>query len=152
MGDGMLPREDMELLTQSLQIINAPPGLIERIVNDLNDNSDGLGGQQVTRVGEGWFGGATNAHRIGVNTTMAHQAVDEEFTKLADALREYGAAIKQWANEVDGVDATTNAEMTARSTALSQVNTTLDEAREESSDTTMGDGSFDDPSTDGSNG
>lgn len=141
----MLPREDLELLTQSLHVINAPPGLIDRIVKDLDTSSADLGEQVVTRVGEGWFGGATTAHRIGVNAAMAHQAVEEEFTKLADALREYGSAITQWATEVDGVDAATSAEMTARSTALAQVNTTLDDAREESADTTMGDGSYSEP-------
>ena len=104
----------------------------------------------VTDVAPGWFGGSGNAHRIGVNTKMAHQAVEEEFQKLADSLRGYSDAINLWASEVRDVDGTSNAEMTMRQAALEQVNTTLDEARDESSDTNIGDGSYTEPTTSGS--
>jgi hypothetical protein len=81
---------------------------------------------------------------------MAHQAVEEEFQKLADSLREYSAAITQWADEVRDVDEMSGAETAQRVAAIEQVNTTLDEARDESSSSNIGDGRYDQPSTTGS--
>ncbi len=141
---------DIGLVANAMTVLNAPPDLIEQVVSLLETNSEELGNQIVTDVGPGWFGGSPNAHRIGVNTTMAHQAVEEEFQKLADSLRQYGTAITQWAEEVRDVDGTSSAEMTMRAAALEQVTTTLDEARSESSTTEMGDGRYDDPAANGS--
>lgn len=141
---------DVVLVTNAMTALNFEPELIDEIVLLLTDNSDSLGTQVVTAVGPGWFGGSTNGHRIGVNTQMAHQAVEEEFQKLADSLRGYSDAITQWANEVRDVDGTTNAEMTMRQAALEQVNTTIADARDESSSSNMGDGSYTEPATTGS--
>ena len=141
---------DVALVTNAMTALNFEPELIDEIVLILTDNSDSLDTQIVTAVGPGWFGGSTNGHRIGVNAQMAHQAVEEEFQKLADSLREYSAAITQWADEVRDVDGTTSAEMTMRQAALEQVNTTIADARDESSSSHMGDGSYTEPATTGS--
>ncbi len=149
MGGHML-MADIGLVTDAMTALNVEPDLIAEIVTLLTSNSDNLDSQVVTAVGPGWFGGSTNAHRIGVNTQMAHQAVEEEFQKLADSLREYSAAITLWADEVRDVDETSGAETAQRVAAMEQVNTTLDEARDESSSSNMGDGRYDQPSTTGS--
>ena len=145
----MLTAADVGLVTTVMQGLNADEDLIAEIVALLNSNSDGLGDTSVTRVGPDWFGGSSTGHRIGVNAQMAHQEAEQEFQKLADSLRAYGEAIKLWADEVRDVDATTSAEMTMRATALSQVNSTLEEARDQSSSSTMGDGRYTEPSTGG---
>ena len=149
MGGNML-MADIGLVANALTVLNVQPDVIAEVTEVLLNNSDGLEGQVVTDVAPGWFGGSGNAHRIGVNTKMAHQAVEEEFQKLADSLRGYSDAINLWASEVRDVDGTSNAEMTMRQAALEQVNTTLDEARDESSDTNIGDGSYTEPTTSGS--
>ena len=149
MGENML-MADIGLVANALTVLNVEPDLVAEVTDLLMQNSDGLEGQIVTDVAPAWFGGSDTAHRIGLNTTMAHQAVEEEFQKLADSLRAYSDAINLWANEVRDVDGTSNAEMTQRQAALEQVNTTLDEARDESSDTNIGDGSYTEPATSGS--
>lgn len=136
---------DIGLVANAMTVLNAPPDLIKQVVTLLENNSEQLGSQVVTAVSPGWFGGSTTGHRFGVNTTMAHQAVEEEFQKLADSLREYSSAIMQWAEEVRDVDGTTDAEMTMRTAALEQVSTTLDAARDDVTSTTMGDGRYTDP-------
>jgi hypothetical protein len=149
MGGNML-MADIGLVANAMTVLNVEPDLIAEVTELLMQNSDELQGQIVTDVAPGWFGGSSNAHRIGVNTKMAHQAVEEEFQKLADSLRDYSEAINLWANEVRDVDGSSNAEMTMRQAALEQVNTTLDEARNESSDHNIGDGSYTEPATSGS--
>ena len=141
----MLTAADVGLVTTALKGLNADEDLIAEIVALLNSNSDGLGDTTVTMVGPDWFGGSSTGHRIGVNAQMAHQEAEQEFQKLADSLRAYGEAIRLWADEVRDVDATSSAEMTMRAAALSQVNTTLDEARDQSSSSTMGDGHYTEP-------
>ena len=136
---------DIGLVQNAMTALNAPPDLIEKVVSLLQTNSQELEGQVVTDVGPDWFGGSTNGHRIGVNTKMAHQEVEQEFQKLADSLRQYGVAITQWAEEVRDVDGTTNAEMTMRAAALEQVNSTLNQATDEATDSTMGDGRYTEP-------
>lgn len=142
----MLP-SDIGLVQSAMTALKAPPDLIEEIVSILQSNSDELGEHVVSRVGADWFGGASTAHRIGVNAQMAHQAVEEEFQKLADALREYGSAITLWAQEVQEVDLASGGAMTARAHAIEQVNATLEQARNEAASTTMGDGRYTEPST-----
>lgn len=134
---------DIGLVADAMTAINVPPDLVEEIVQQLQANSEDLENQTVTRVGQGWFGGSTNGHRIAVNTDMAHQAVEEEMQKLADALRQYSEAITQWADEVRDVDGSTNAEMTLRASAVANVNAVVDDARQETSTETIGDGSYD---------
>lgn len=146
MGDDML-MADIGLVANALTALNVDSDVVSQVTEMLIDNSDGLEGQNVTDVAPGWFGGAGNAHRIGVNTKMAHQAVEEEFQKLADSLREYSVAINQWADEVRDVDGTSNAEMSQRDAALAQVNSLLDGALDESSGSNMGDGRYTEPTT-----
>lgn len=141
----MLSASDVGLVADFMRGINAPTSLIERIVDILNDTSTGLDGQVVTDVGSDWFGGSTSGHRLGVNTKMAHQEVEEEFQKLADSLRTYGQAITQWATEVRDIDGDTNAEMTMRAAALAEVNSTIHAARDRSATSTMGDGTYTEP-------
>lgn len=151
MGDNML-MADIGLVANAMTVLNVEPDLIAEVTEMLIDNSDGLEKAVVTDVAPGWFGGSSNAHRIGVNTKMAHQAVEEEFQKLADSLRAYSEAINQWANEVRDVDGTSGADMTMRQTAIEQVNSTLDEARDESSSTDIGDGRYNEPPAPASDG
>jgi len=138
---------DIMLVTDAMTALDVKPEIVDEIRKLLTENSDSLDTQVVTAVGPGWFGGSTNGHRIGVNTQMAHQAVEEEFQKLADSLRDYRTAITRWANEVGDIDATTSAEMVMRQAALEQVNTTIAEARDESSSDTIGDGTYSEPQT-----
>lgn len=149
MGDNML-MADIGLVANALTALNVDQDIVDEVTSMLLDNADNLKSHIVTDVAPGWFGSSGNAHRIGVNTRMAHQAVEEEFQKLADSLRGYSDAINLWANEVRDVDGTSNAEMLMRQAALEQVNTTIDEARNESGDTHIGDGSYTEPTTSGS--
>lgn len=144
MGDDML-MADIGLVANALTALHVDPDLVAEVTEMLLDNSDDLESRVVTDVAPGWFGGSSNAHRIGVNTTMAHQAVEEEFQKLADALRGYSDAITQWANEVRDVDGSSTAEVSRRQAALEQVTTTLDRARDESASGDIGDGSYTEP-------
>ncbi len=136
---------DIGIVQNAMAVLNFEPDLVAEINKLLLSNSEDLNGTVVTKVAPGWFGGSTNAHRIGVNTTMAHQAVEEELQKLADSLRQYSEALNIWATEVRGIDADTNAEMLQRQAAIEQVNTTVIEARDESSTDTMGDGQYTEP-------
>lgn len=136
---------DIGLVANALTALKVEPDIVAKVTQMLMDNSDGLEGQIVTDVAPSWFGGSGNAQRIGVNTKMAHQALEEEFQKLADSLRDYSEAISQWASDVRDVDGTSNAEMTMRQAALEQVNTTLKEARDESASDDIGDGSYTEP-------
>lgn len=136
---------DIGIVTNAMTVLHAPPDLIQEITELLLDNSDGLQNQIVTEVAPGWFGGSPNAHRIGVNTAMAHQAVVEEFQKLADSLRQYSEALNLWAEDVRDVDGTTSAEMTQRQAALEQVTATLETARDESASDDIGDGRYTQP-------
>ena len=79
MGGNML-MADIGLVANALTVLNVQPDVIAEVTEVLLNNSDGLEGQVVTDVSPGWFGGSGNAHRIGVNTRMAHQAVEEGFT------------------------------------------------------------------------
>src|SRR6478735_9078381 len=129
----MLTAADVGLVTNVMKGINAPESLIQSIRTLL------------TPVGTNHFGGSTNGHRLGVNAQMAHQEAEQEFQKLADSLRAYSDAIKLWADDVRDVDGSTNAEMTTRAAALAQVNDTIDQARDQSSSSTMGDGQYTEP-------
>ena len=141
----MLTAADVGLVTNVMKGINAPESLIQSIRTLLTTNSDGLGGTKLVPVGTSHFGGSTNGHRLGVNAQMAHQEAEQEFQKLADSLRAYSDAIKLWADDVRDVDGSTNAEMTTRAAALAQVNDTIDQARDQSSSSTMGDGQYTGP-------
>ena len=141
----MLTAADVGLVTNVMKGINAPESLIQSIRTLLTTNSDGLGGAQLIPVGTSHFGGSTNGHRLGVNAQMAHQEAEQEFQKLADSLRAYSDAIKLWADDVRDVDGSTNAEMTTRAAALAQVTDTIDQARDQSSSSTMGDGQYTEP-------
>ena len=138
----MLTAADVGLVTDVMKGINAPESLIQSIRTLLTTNSDGLGGTKLVPVGTSHFGGSTNGHRLGVNAQMAHQEAVDEFRKLADSLRTYSDAIKLWADDVRDVDGSTNAEMTTRAAALAQVNDTIDQARDQSASSTMGDGQY----------
>lgn len=146
MGENML-MADIGLVANAMTVLNVDPDVVAEVTELLMQTSQDLQGQTVMDVAPGWFGGSSNAHRIGVNTKMAHQAVEEEFQKLADALSDYSEAINLWANEVRDVDASSNAEMMMRQAALEQVSTTLDAARNESSSDSMGDGSYTEPAS-----
>ena len=146
MGDDML-MADIGLVANAMTALNVDPDIVSEVTQMLMENADGLRGQVVTNVAPSWFGGSSNAHRIAVNTKMAHQEVEDEFLKLADSLRAYSDAILQWADEVRDVDGDTNAEMIMRNAALQQVTATIDAARDSSTSDTMGDGSYTEPAT-----
>ncbi len=133
---------DIGIVAGAMAALNFEPDVVAQVVTLLETNSEQLDqqGRSVTRVPADWFGGAPTAHRIGVNTSMAHEAVEEEFQKLAASLQQYGAAITQWGNDVRDVNDTTAAEMQRRSQALEQVRTTIENATQEAADREMGDG------------
>jgi phosphopentomutase len=133
---------DMGIVAGAMAALNFEPDVVAQVVALLETNSEQLDqqGRSVTRVPADWFGGAPTAHRIGVNTSMAHEAVEEEFQKLAASLQQYGAAIAQWGNDVRDVNDTTAAEMQQRRQALEQVRTTIENATQEAADREMGDG------------
>lgn len=142
---------DIGIVQNAMTVLNFEPDVVDSITELLLTNSEDLNGQVVTKVAPGWFGGSSNAHRIGVNTTMAHQAVEEELQKLADSLRQYSVALNQWADDVRDVDVISNATMLQRAAAVEQVNTTIVEARDESSSDNIGDGQYTQPpASDGS--
>jgi hypothetical protein len=141
----MLTAADVGLVTNVMKGINAPESLIQSIRTLLTTNSDDLGGTKLIPVGTSHFGGSTTGHRLGVNAQMAHQEAEQEFQKLADSLRAYSDANTLGADDVRDVDGSTNAEMTTRAAALAQVNDTIDQARDQSSSSTMGDGQYTEP-------
>jgi len=137
----------ISVISGAMAELNYEQAIIDDVVKLLTENTDVLesGKQQVTHVPADWFGGAPTAHRIGTNAQMAHQAVEEEFQKLAESLLQYSQAVTTWGNEVVAVDADTNAEMTMRAASLEQVNALVDAATNEAADDRMGDGSYDEP-------
>lgn len=138
---------DFGLVAGAMAALSFEPDVVAQVAELLEENSEQLDqqGRAVTRVPSDWFGGAPTAQRIGLNTSMAHQAVEEEFQKLADSLQQYGAAITQWGAEVRDVNDQTAAEMGRRVQALEQVRTTLEGARQEAADRDMGDGTYAEP-------
>ena len=140
---------DFGLIAGAMAALNFEPDVVEEVVALLDTNSQQLDqqGRSVTQVPAGWFGGAPSANRIGVNTSMAHQAVEEEFQKLATSLQQYGAAITQWGAEVRDVNDQTVAENRMRNQALEQVRTTLENAKREAADRAIGDGTYSEPSS-----
>ena len=154
MGDNML-MADIGLVANAMTALHFDPHLVELVTQTLINNSDDLEGHDVTDVPPAWFGGADNAHRIGVNTQMAHQAVDEEFKKLADALRGYSDIIYAWAAELNDAEMDARVDMAARQTLMEEIKTEIIEVRDESSTDTIGDGRYTEPppappATDGS--
>lgn len=143
---------DIGIVQNAMTVLNFEPDVVDSITELLLTNSEDLNGQVVTKVAPSWFGGSSNAHRIAVNTTMAHQAVEEELQKLADSLRQYSVALNQWADDVRDVDVISNATMLQRAAAVEQVNTTIVEARDESSTSNIGDGQFTEPPAPASDG
>lgn len=145
-----MPPFSIRVIEMALMALNYRPDVVDQIVSVLKTNSSELEDQRVTRVGPDWFGNSPGAHRIGVNTLMAHQAVEEEFRKLAASLEQYSSALTTWEREVRDADTMTNQQMMSRQQALEQVNTTIVNARNEAADDAMGDGRYADPSTAGS--
>lgn len=142
----MLP-SDIGIVRAAMTALNAPQDLIDQIVDLLDTNSEDLGGHVVTKPAQGWFGGSDTGHRIAVNSTMAHQAVEEEFQKLADSLRTYSGAIRTWAEEVQDVDVASHGDLQSREQVIEQVNTQIIDARDRSADSEIGDGTYTVPST-----
>lgn len=138
---------DFGLIAGAMAALNFEPDVVAEVVGLLETNSQELDqqGRSVTRVPADWFGGAPSANRIGLNTSMAHQAVEEEFQKLADSLQQYGVAITQWGNEVRDANDQTVAENRARNQAIEQVRTTLENAKKEAADREIGDGTYSEP-------
>ena len=144
----MLVAGDIGIIRSALtNVLGTSPDVVEQIIDLLQSNSEDLGRQVVTGPGQSWFGGSHTGHRIAVNTTMAHQAVEEEFEKLADSLRQFSVAIAKWDEEVREVDAQTGAEMAQRSQTIAQVNSTLEQAGDRAGDRTIGDGRYTEPTT-----
>ena len=154
MGDNML-MADIGLVANAMTALQFEPDLVQLVTETLINNSDDLKGHDVTAVAPGWFGGSGNAHRIGVNTQMAHQAVDEEFKKLADALRGYSDIINAWVAELEVAEDGARADMAVQQTLMEEIKTEIIEVRDESSTDDIGDGHYTEPpaappSTDGS--
>ena len=135
----------IDVIKGAMTALNYEQRIIDQVVTLLQSNSDELKDEKraVTKVGPEWFGGAPTAHRMGVNTEMAHQAVEEEFQKLADSLSQYSDALTTWGNEVLTIDADTAAEMKMREQTVEEVHAKVHDARDQSSDHDMGDGNFD---------
>lgn len=140
---------DIGLVQSAMTALNAPPDLIEQIVDLLKTNSEDLGAHAVTKPQQSWFGGSVNGHRIAVNTTMAHQAVEEEFQKLADSLRTYESAIKTWEEDVRDVDAISQAYVLQREQALEQVHAQVTQAQQDATSSNIGDGQYTAPTGEG---
>ena len=154
MGDDML-MADIGLVANAMTVLQYDPDLVKLVTQTLVNNSDDLDVHDLTDVPPGWFGSADNAHRIGVNTQMAHQAVEEEFGKLAESLRAYSGIINQWAEDVRGVGEDVSADMAARQAVVEQIQTALVDVRDETSGDVIGDGHYTEPpaappATDGS--
>ena len=90
MGENML-MADIGLVANAMTVLNVEPGHRRRDhASCCMENSDGLDGpdRHQRRRPAGSAARATPTASA-VNTKMAHQAVEEEFQKLADSLREY---------------------------------------------------------------
>lgn len=85
---------------------------IDSIMDTLDTRAEVLEAAEPSRVQPGWFGGSANgSHRLGTNTTMARDAVVEEFTRMVEGLRGYREAVRNFATAMTEAEDTSAATM-----------------------------------------
>lgn len=125
------------------------PTLIDQVVRDLTDEADKLRrqGRGVTRPVAGWFGGSSTGRDLARHSVMAHEAVADEFQKLADALGDYRDAVKAWDTEVGNADDNARLSAEARERAAAEVESQVAQTRQQSTGDQYGDGVYEPPTS-----
>lgn len=117
-----LPYEDRMLLGDVLVGINLDQATITEIMTMLEQEAETVHDGVPVSVDGQWFGGSpTGAHRLAVNTGMAHDAMREEMAKLVAGLRGYKDNIRRHAEDMDLTDQDTAAVMTGIESSASCV-------------------------------
>lgn len=97
----MLPLEDRELLTQTMQGLNIDAETIASLLFSFDRAAEGLENDPISQVVSTSFGGSfTGGYRLATNVEMAHAAVGEELSRMVAGLREMGASVEQLSNDV----------------------------------------------------
>lgn len=97
----MLPLEDRELLNQTMLGLNIDPETISSLLMSFDKAAEGLESDPITPVQTTSFGESfTGGYRLATNVQMAHEAVGEELNRMIAGLREMGASVQQFSNDV----------------------------------------------------
>lgn len=103
---------DFGLIRDVLTGLEVRQEKIDEIMVMLGEHSDTLQGTEVTEVPATWFGGSpTGHHRLGSNAAMARDEVRKEFLAMAEGLRAYREAVRDFARDVTAADETTTQSM-----------------------------------------
>lgn len=97
----MLPLEDRELLSQTMVGLNIDPETISSLLTSFDRAATGLENDPVAPVQSASFGESfTGGYRLATNVDMAHQAVGAELDRMIAGLREMGASVQDFSNDV----------------------------------------------------
>jgi hypothetical protein len=97
----MLPLEDRELLTQTMLGLNIDVETIDSLLFSFDRAAEGLENDPISPVVGTSFGDSfTGGYRLATNVQMAHEAVGEELSRMVAGLREMGASVLQFSNDV----------------------------------------------------
>jgi hypothetical protein len=97
----MLPLEDRELLNQTMLGLNIDPDTISSLLTSFDKAAAGLESDPIAAVHGPSFGDSfTGGYRLATNVQMAHEAVGEELNRMVAGLREMGASVQQFSNDV----------------------------------------------------
>lgn len=97
----MRPLEDRELLTQTMVGLNIDPETISSLLDSFDKAAMGLESDPVAPVQGTSFGESfTGGYRLATNVQMAHDAVGAELDRMIAGLREMGASVQDFSNDV----------------------------------------------------
>ncbi|NYE37233.1 hypothetical protein F4692_002366 [Nocardioides cavernae] len=97
----MLPLEDRELLSQTMVGLNIDAETISSLLFSFDKAASGLENDPVAPVVGASYGDSfTGGYRLATNVEMAHQAVGEELQRMVAGLREMGASVEEFSNDV----------------------------------------------------
>ena len=99
----------LERFIHSLYDLAMPPDVIEDLIKVLRDESIELEDGEPVEVAPTVFGGRFSAENLAQHTQMAHQFLANSVIEAIASLQGSGDAVKQFRDELEGVDADSHA-------------------------------------------
>lgn len=120
----MLTPYDLGMVRDVLTGLQMRQQQIDAIMSTLDSRADSLEASEPATVQPAWFGGSsTGSNRLGTNTTMARDAVVEEFGRMVHGLRGYREAVRTFAEGMTAAEDTSAATMANIDRAVSYTQT-----------------------------
>lgn len=108
----MLTPYDLGMVRDVLTGLQMRQEQVDAIVETLSSRASALDSADPAAVQQAWFGGSsTGSHRLGTNTTMARDAVVEEFGRMVQGLQGYREAVRTFAAGMTSAEDTSVATM-----------------------------------------